>query len=294
VPIPARSGPSVIDCHVHVFCRDARFAADAPYVPHPAQMGDTAQLGAVLAAAGISNCVLVSAQPYGCDNSCMLQALKASNGRDRGIALVRAEISDRELDALGDQGVVGIRMNLSSFGLREVVGHEAEELLARISERGWLLQLHAEGDLLAQALPAVTRHGVRLLIDHCGRPDPARGLNYPGFAALLELGRTGHFLKLSAPFRSSTQPYPYADLDPFLSAAIDAFTLDRCVWGSDWPFVKVTERVDYGPMLSFLERWVPDQADRRRILLDNPVRLFGFDAPTGTGSTPDDVPVDGD
>ena len=99
----------------------------------------------------------------------------------------------------------------------------------------------------------------------------------PGFQALLAFGREGHAIKLSGPFRASTQGcFPWDDVDPFIAAAIDAFTIDRCVWGSDWPFVRMDDRMDYGPALACLARWVPGAADREKVLWHNPARLFGF------------------
>jgi predicted TIM-barrel fold metal-dependent hydrolase len=104
-------------------------------------------------------------------------------------------------------------------------------------------------------------------------------LGQPGFAALLELGRAGpNAVKLSGPFRCSQEGYPYRDVDPFIAAAIDVYTLDRCIWGSDWPFVRMDERVDYGPPLACLQRWLPAEEDRHTVLWRTPARLFGFTA----------------
>jgi predicted TIM-barrel fold metal-dependent hydrolase len=115
------------------------------------------------------------------------------------------------------------------------------------------------------------------MIDHFARPDPRAGLAQPGFQALLALGQTGNaVVKLSGPFRCSHQPPPYADVEPFIAAAVGAFTLENCVWGSDWPFVRVDERIDYGPELACLARWFPDAGDRAKVLVENPARLFGF------------------
>ena len=102
------------------------------------------------------------------------------------------------------------------------------------------------------------RAGVRVMVDHFGRPDVARGLVHPGFQTLLELGREGNaVVKLSGPSARRVEGYPYRDVDPFVAAVIQAFTLDHCVWGSDWPFVRVDERMDYGPPLVCLARWLP-------------------------------------
>lgn len=117
-------------------------------------------------------------------------------------------------------------------------------------------------------------------MDHCGCPDPQRGLEQPGFQAVLELGRSGQAaVKLSGPFRYSHQPWPHADCAPFVAALVEAFGLDACVWGSDWPFVRTGRRIDYGPTRALLDHWLPDPADRRRVLWDTPARWFGFTLP---------------
>lgn len=274
------------DCHAHVFCGAAYpFASEPVYVPDACQRGNVASFLAVLNAHHLTHGLLVAAQPYGRDNGCMLDAILASGGRLKGVALVSPAISDRDLAALCDRGVVGIRMNLSTYGLRELTEPGADRLLARIGEMNWFLQIHCEKDELAAAAPLLRRAGVRVVVDHFGRPDVRRGLAQPGFTALLELGRAGNaVVKLSAPFRCSVEGVPYHDVDPFIAAAVEAFTLDRCVWGSDWPFVRVNERVDYGPGLACLPRWVPHPDDRRKVLWENPARLFGFRLPNASAN----------
>jgi len=269
---------SAADCHAHVFCGE-RYPYDPTtvYEPHPSQAGTAAKFLAVLDAHGMTHGLLVGAGPYGADNRCLLDGLAAGAGRLKGIALVEADVSDRELAALADRGVVGIRFNLSTHGMSQFVAPGVDRLFARIKEMGWFLQVHCEKDELVEAAPILRRAGIRVMVDHFGRPDVARGLGHPGFQTLLELGRTGAaVVKLSGPFRSSVEGYPYRDVDPFVAAVIQAFTLERCVWGSDWPFVRMDERMDYGPPLVCLQRWLPDPADRRAVLWDTPARLFGF------------------
>lgn len=269
---------SAADCHAHVFCGTRyAFSPDTVYEPDRSQAGTTAKFLAVLDAHGLTHGLLVGAGPYGADNRCLLEGIAAAPGRLKGIALVRADIADRELVALGDRGVVGVRFNLSTHGMSQFLEPGADRLLARLKELGWFLQVHCEQDELVEAAPVLRRAGVRVMIDHFGRPDVARGLLHPGFQTLLELGRAGDaVVKLSGPFRSSLEGYPYRDVDPFIAAVIEAFTLDRCVWGSDWPFVRMDERMDYGPPLACLHRWLPDPDDRRTVLWDTPALLFGF------------------
>lgn len=152
-------------------------------------------------------------------------------------------------------------------------------LLERIKALGWFAQVYFHDDEVLKLLPILDRAGIRVVVDHCACPDPARGLDQPGFAAVLELGRRGNAaIKLSGPFRYSRRPWPYDDCDAFVQALVDAFTLDNCVWGSDWPFVRLPARQDYGPVRQLLDRWLPDPADRARVLWDTPRRWFGFTA----------------
>jgi predicted TIM-barrel fold metal-dependent hydrolase len=271
------NGPAA-DCHAHVFCGgDYPFTPETLYKPHPSQAGTPAKFRAVLDAHGMTHGLLVGAGPYGADNRCMLDAIADSAGRFKGIALVRPGIPPRDLAALGEQGVVGIRINLMNHGMRPLVEPGADRLLARLKEMNWFVQIHCEKDELAEAATVLVKAGVRIMVDHFGRPDVKRGVSQLGFQALLEFGRSGNaVVKLSGPFRSSAEDHPYHDVDPFIAAAIDAFTLKNCVWGSDWPFVRIDERMDYGPALACLTRWLPDPKDRQMVLWENPKRLFGF------------------
>ncbi len=266
------------DCHAHVFCDDAYpFSPDTLYRPHPSQAGTAAKFRAVLDAHGFTHGLLVGAGPYGPDNRCMLSAIADSGGRFKGIALVTPDIADRELAALADGGVVGIRVNLMNHGLRPLIETGADRLLARVKEMKWFVQIHCQKDEVTDAAPILSKAGVRVMVDHFGRPDVKRGVSQPGFRTLLEFGKSGNaVIKLSGPFRSSVEGYPYRDVDPFIAAAIQAYTLDCCVWGSDWPFVRMDERMDYGPPLTCLPRWLPDAKDRQKVLWDTPARLFGW------------------
>jgi predicted TIM-barrel fold metal-dependent hydrolase len=266
-----------VDCHAHIFCKGRTPIEQSVYQPHPSQEGTAAQFLAVLDAHGFSHGLLVGAGPYGPDNSCMVEAIATSRGRLRGIGIADAGITDRELGALADAGVVGIRFNLFNHGLRPLTEPGAARLLARMKEMGLFVQVQVQKDELVEAAPILRAAGVRLVFDHFGRPSVAAGVQQPGFQALLAFGREGHAIKLSGPFRASTQGcFPWDDVDPFIAAAIDAFTIDRCVWGSDWPFVRMDDRMDYGPALACLARWVPGAADREKVLWHNPARLFGF------------------
>ena len=188
---------------------------------------------------------------------------------------MRNEVSRTELEALKARGIVGCALNPALYGVEPY--REIDGLLQNLAGLNLFAQVQVRNDQLLSLLPALQRSDVRILIDHCGRPDPKAGIDQPGFRALLKLGRSGRtFVKLSGHIKFSRERYPYADTRPYVDALIDAFTLDGCMWGSDWPFLRAPEHVDYGPLLKLVEAWLPNVAERRKLLWDTPQRLFGF------------------
>jgi predicted TIM-barrel fold metal-dependent hydrolase len=267
-----------VDCHAHVLDL-ARFPVgdSRGFDIQPNEHGTGAEYAAVLDAHGIGHALLINPLGgYGTDSRCMLATIAESKGRFKGIALLRPDASNHDVQALVDGGVIGIRFNLNFEKSPSLYGPAGERAIAIAREARWIVQVHYEGDTLVPALPILRAARVPVVIDHLGRPDTALGLDQPGFRALLELGREGAIVKLSGGFRSSKTGPPYRDLDPFVEALVKAFTIDRCVWGSDWPFLRAHRRVDYGPQLTELARWVPDPAERARVLMHNPTRIFGF------------------
>src|SRR6476620_9384757 len=248
----------VVDCHVHVFDPQRfPYRPDTFYAPAGQELGTPARLRTVLDAHGVEHALLVGPNSgYGEDNRCLLDALAAGNGRYRGMAVVANSTPRAELAELRAAGVLGVTVNAALLG----VGYYADA-----------------GGLLADLAPLLERSGVRVHVDHCGRPDPGAGLGAAGFRELLRWGASGRaVVKLSGCVKVSREPYPHRDLLPHVRALVDAFGPDRCVWGSDWPFLRMPERVDYGPLLTLLAEQVPDADARRRILWDTPVREFGL------------------
>jgi predicted TIM-barrel fold metal-dependent hydrolase len=267
-----------VDSHCHVFDTTLfPYTPDAAYKPPPHEAGTAVQLAAVLDAHGLSHAVLVNpTSGYGYDNRCMVAALRASKGRFRGVARVRPDADARLLAELHDAGVIGLRLDLVTDGVGVLYDAAMSRLFAQAREMRWQVHVQCERDQLHDAAAALRAARVPLVFDHCGRPDAERGVTQAGFAALLELGREGHYVKLSGPFRFFNALSPRADVEPFIAALINAFTAKRCVWGSDWPFLRLATRMDYGPVLANLSRWFPDDRDRRQVLRETPVHLFGL------------------
>ena len=139
------------------------------------------------------------------------------------------------------------------------------------------MQIYAEDDQWTELAPLLDRSGVKVLIDHFGVRDPRTGIASPQFQAVLSLGRSGNaVVKLSAPFRITSPADSYAALDDHVAALLQAFSIERCIWGSDWPFLAVDHRLDYGTLRDPLFRWLPDPWQRQQVLWHNPARLFGW------------------
>ncbi|MCM0018710.1 MAG: amidohydrolase family protein [Tagaea sp.] len=268
---------NAVDCHVHL-CDPGRFPyrAGTLYTPGPHETATHEDLARTMAAGGTTHAVLVGPMAgYQSDNSCLLDGLAHGAGRFRGIAIVEADVADLELDRLAKAGVVGARIDLVGRGTEYLSG-EGAPLLARLAARGWIVDLQCEGDQLAAHAQSLTACGARIVVDHAGRPDPTRGLDQPGFAALRDLARTGRcWVKLSGPFRFARE-VDWADARPYLDAILASFGPARCVWGSDWPFLRLNPRPSYADTRKWLDRLVPDAAGRARILWDTPAALFGF------------------
>ncbi len=266
-----------IDCHNHVL-DPARFAYadDVAYRPCGQEIATRSQHVDVMDAYGVKHALLVGPNSgYGSDNRCLLDALAHDRGRFKGIAVVRNDVSRVELERLKAGGVIGVAFNPTVNGVAYYA--DVAPLLRLLADLDMFVQVQVEHDQLLALAPQLQANGARILIDHCGRPTPAAGLAQPGFQALLALARTGRAaVKLSGFQKFSAEPAPHRDAEPFVRRLVDAFTLDACLWASDWPFLKASQRLDYGPLLKLVERWFPDPADRRRLLWDTPRRLFGF------------------
>ena len=272
--IPA--GPK-IDCHIHAI-DPVRFpyADDTPYRPSGQEIAPAAHLIRVLDAFDVSHALIVGTNSgYGTDSRILLDTLKTGNGRFKGVAVVENDVGIGQLERLKAAGIVGVAFNVPFYSTGYY--RDTEGLLEKLVDLGLFLQIQVEQDQLLALLPLIEKSNVRLVFDHCGRPTVEQGLKQKAFQALLAIGRERDaWIKLSGYYKFSQGPHPYEDTWPFIMALVDAFTLDRCVWGSDWPFLRAPERLDYGPLLAMLPRLFPDSDDRHRLLWRAPARLLGF------------------
>jgi predicted TIM-barrel fold metal-dependent hydrolase len=268
-----------IDCHAHVFDpRNFPYGKDIAYQPAGQEIGTAAQFRQVMKTYGVRHALLVQPNSgYGSDNGCMLDAIRRGEERFKGIAIVDQNADLTALRQLKDQGIVGAAFNPTFHG--NDYYRDAAGLIRKLAELDMFLQIQSEHDQLLIYLPWIERIPIKVLIDHCGRPTPPGGLDQPAFAALLRLAETGRVsVKLSGYPKFARTPYPFEDAWPFVRSLVDAFTLDRCLWASDWPYLRAPERQDYGPLLDLAAKLFPNPADRRKLFWDTPARLFGFGA----------------
>lgn len=266
-----------IDCHNHIL-DPARYpySSETRYRPAGQEIADEHQLHAVCAFYGVNHCLVVQPNSgYGPDNSCLLDAIARSHGRFKGVAIVGNDASLDELKDMQARGIVGVAFNATYHNTEYYLDTAA--LLRRLSALGMCVQVQVEGDQLVQLMPLLVQSDVAVVVDHCGRPILANGLDQPGFAALASLAQRGNAaIKLSGLYKFSKEPFPHRDAWPFIRRLVDWFGLERCVWGSDWPYLRAPLRVDYGPLLHLVDLLFPEEKDRRKLLWDTPRRLFGF------------------
>jgi 2-pyrone-4,6-dicarboxylate lactonase len=265
--------PGAVDTHAHVIGTppDHLFVEARSYTPPGAPAAAYLRM---LDAAGMAYGVLVQVSVHGTDNRLLVETLRANPKRLRGIAVVALDAPERDLAALKDAGVVGLRLNVLYGG--GIGFDQVERYGALCRELGWHLQFLIDARDLPPLAARLARLPVPFVVDHMGHMPVAAGVDDPGFRTLAALVRDGAWVKLSGAYRLTDQGPPYRDTIPFARALVAAAP-ERCLWGSDWPHVAnwgVMPNV--GDLLDLLTDWVPDGTTRRRVLVDNPHRLYGF------------------
>lgn len=264
------------DCHIHLFGPTERypFDAGAAYHSHDALPETYFALQDRL---GLSRAVIVHATALGRDNRRLTDALEAWPDRFRGVAVPPDDVSDAELDRMHAIGVRGVRF--TSVGSYTNAPRLNTRLAARIGERGWHAQFLLEGEQLPEMRAGLLALPCDVVVDHMGRVPAQLGVGHPAFRCLLDMMDSGKvWTKLSGPMRFSAQDrMPYADTLPFAHALV-AHRPDRLVWGSDWPHINYNRGVmpNDADLLDMMLDWVPDEAVRKRILVDNPAKLCDF------------------
>ena len=274
------------DCHVHIFGPDAAFPFSPKrlYTPGPASIDNLLALHRAL---HIDRVVVVHPSPYGTDNACTVDAVRRLGARARGVAVIDDATTDAMLDDMHDAGIRGVRVNLESYGESDpaIVGGHLQHAAERVARLGWHVQTYSNLAVLAALRDTILQLPTTLVIDHFGRPKASLGTAQPDFAEILALLRSAKvYVKISAPYRISQQPH-YTDAAGIACAMIAA-NPDRVLWGTDWPHPGAAERnpaviepfrpEDDGQALNRLADWTQSETELKKILVDNPARLYQY------------------
>jgi len=282
--------PGSCDCHVHVFGdpKQYPFFAGRTYTPETASVEQLRQL---LSSLRLERVVIVQPSVYGTDNRCTLDGVRQIGARARGVAVIDEKTPESDLDAMAKAGVKGIRLNLTQGGVSDpaVARQRLEAGVARAKNRNWHIQINTQLAMIEALSPQFLALPVPLVIDHFGGAVAAKGVDQPGFGALVNLVKAGKaYVKISGGADLvSTRP-DLSDVAPLARALVSA-NPQRILWGTNWPHPGSTPvagrkptdlaphvQVDDGKVLNALPAWVPDAATRRMILVENPARLYGF------------------
>lgn len=267
-PLPA----ATIDCHFHVFADGAKLASPRDYTPHPVTLDDWSAVASVL---GVQRGVAIQPSVYGFDNSVLLSALRAAPDRLRGIVVLPAGTTERQLADLHAQGVRGVRLNLRNRGGLSL--SDAEALARVIAPLGWHIEVQPRTGDLASLDRLAERGPVPLVLDHFGliplEPDLSKNT---ATEALLRLLRTGRVhIKLSAPYRLA--PGEGSRLGAVV-ARLAGERPDRLIWGSDWPHTELwTEMPEDTALAQTLAGWLGSDEVRRLVFAENAARLYWRD-----------------
>ena len=282
-----RAPPRSCDTHFHVFAPPERYPYGSGtneklrYAPPVAPLSEFLQLASLL---GFERFVFVQPSAYGRDNACMLDAMREVGvDRCRGIVDVDENVSDTVLADMDAAGVRGVRINVSPVktvtpGLADSMRPRIERLDARCHELGWHLDFLSPGWLTEELLPVFEELKCEFTIAHMGMFLAKDGPKQRGFQKLLDHVANGNgraWVKLTGVYRMATIP-TFADAAPMARSLLQAAP-DRLIWGSDYPHLSFADKVGSVQLFNLLADWAPDKESRRKILVDNPASLFGFE-----------------
>lgn len=271
--------PLSCDTHAHVMGPASRYAYSPAriYTPPDCLPSDYRRM---LDTLGVERAVLVQPSVYGTDNTAMLDAMKTDPGRLRGVAVVAADIATGDLKKLHDAGVRGVRVNIVDVKDRKpgtLPLQSLHSLAQRVAPLGWHLEFLMHADEFPDLDKLFADFPVDIVLGHLGYMKTGKGIDTPGFQALLRLMKAGRaWVKLTGPYRISSAALPYRDTVPYAHALLQA-NANRVIWGTDWPHVMVKGEVpNDGALCDLLLEWIPDAPTRSKVLVDNPATLYGF------------------
>ena len=268
--------PLACDAHCHVFGPASKFPYDSHAAYHPPDAPFEA-LQALHKKLGLERAVIVHASCHGADMRVTLDAIARSKGRYRGTAIVDKSYTMKDFERLHEGGIRGVRFNfVQHLGGRPDMAF-FQRTIARVRPLGWHLILHLDSTDLVEFRDVLTKIPIPIVIDHMGRVKAADGLEQQPFKVLLEFMKNENFwVKVCGAERVSSMGPPFTDAVPFARALIEAAP-DSILWGTDWPHPNVGKHMpNDGELVDLFPLMAPTPDLQRKILVDNPARLYGF------------------
>jgi len=272
-----------VDAHCHIFGPPDEFpyAPERKYTPCDASK---AQLFALRDHLGFARNIVVQATCHGADNRAMLDALNHSGGQARGVATVRRDIGDADLQALHDAGVRGVRFNFIKWLVDFTPKDELMEIAGRINKLGWHVVIYFEAVDLPELWDFFTALPTMIVVDHMGRPDVSKPIDGDEFELFIKFlsQHPNVWSKVSCPERLSVsgppaldgERHPYRDVVPFARRIVETFP-DRVLWGTDWPHPNLRDHMpDDGLLVDFIPQIATTTDLQRKLLVENPMRLY--------------------
>ena len=266
------------DTHFHIFGPAAQFpfAEKRSYTPQDAPLEALLKM---LDTLGMARGVVVQGHPYATDNTAVLDALRREPKRLRAAAIVKPDASATDLKTMTDAGVRALRFHHMPHGVGfSPLGMQSFEKLApKMAELGLHAQFMMDANALDSALPFFKHWKLPIVLDHMGNVDGKLGANQPGVQHMCKLLAEGKiWVKISGAYRVSEQYPDYPDARPIHEALVRA-NPEQILWGTDWPHPRLEKDMpEDGHLLDLFNAWTPDAALRKKILVDNPVKLYGF------------------
>ncbi|MDQ8731968.1 amidohydrolase family protein [Bradyrhizobium sp. LHD-71] len=264
----AASDELLVDTHAHIYRRDLPLAAGGLHIPK-----DDFELPAYLDALdrhGVRNGVIAAPSFLGTYNDYTINAIRGCQ-RIRATAILGPQIDPYILREMNKDGIVGVRLSFRGRAeLPDITSPDYRMFLRRMADLDWHVHLHIEGQRIPQVLPGLAASPAKIVVDHFGRPDPAKGEACEGFQCLLRaLDSERIWVRLSGGYRIGCDPLPLATL------LLKAGGASHLVWGSDWPFTDFSDKVTYQSTIDSFREWVPGAADRA-VMMRNAERLYHF------------------
>jgi predicted TIM-barrel fold metal-dependent hydrolase len=265
--------PGATDAHCHVFGPATKF----PYAPNRRYTPEDApreMLAALHDHLGVERAVIVQASCHGNDNAAMLDALAWRPDRYRGVAILDDTIGGGDILKMHQAGVRGARFNFVKHlgGAPDMT--VVHNVIKRIKPLGWHVVLHVDAPDIVPLSDMIRALPLAFVIDHMGRVPAKDGVDQAPLKALLELAELDRcWIKVCGAERIDMPPYDKAV--PIARRIVETIP-DRVLWGTDFSHPNPTHDCDEADLVDLVPFIAPTEDLQRKLLVDNPARLYGF------------------